>query len=52
MNETLTPDHLAKIKAYSRYLSVSTLDEYTQGTIDGFKEALRILDIKLPEVEA
>ena len=48
MNE----DQIAKIKAYYRYLSVSVLDEYTQGTIDGFKEALRILDIKLPEVGA
>jgi hypothetical protein len=52
MNESLTPEQLAKLIIYYRYLSVSVLDEYTQGTIDGFKEALRILDIKLPEVGA
>ena len=52
MNESLTPEQLDKLKIYYRYLSVSTLDEYTQGTIDGFKEALRLLDIMLPEVNA
>lgn len=46
MNE-LSPALIATIEKYLRYLAESDPDEYTLGTIDGVKETLKILGIKL-----
>jgi hypothetical protein len=46
MNE-LSPALIATIEKYLRYLEESEPDEYTLGTIDGVKETLKILGIKL-----
>jgi hypothetical protein len=43
----LSPALIATITKYLRYLSESPPDEYTLGTIDGVKETLKILGIKL-----
>jgi hypothetical protein len=48
----LSPALVSTLTKYLRYLTEAPADEYTQGTIDGFKEAIRLLDIKLPEVNA
>jgi hypothetical protein len=42
----ISPALRATLEKYIRYLSESTPDEYTQGTIDGVKETLKILGIK------
>jgi hypothetical protein len=43
----LSPALIATIEKYLRYLEESEPDEYTLGTIDGVKETLRMLGIKL-----
>lgn len=43
----LTPAHIATIEKYLRYLTECEPDEYTLGTIDGVKETLKVLGIKL-----
>jgi hypothetical protein len=45
----LSPVLIATIEKYLRYLEEADPDEYTQGTIDGVKETLRMLGIKLKE---
>jgi hypothetical protein len=52
MTVTLTPALIATITKYVRYLEEAAADEYTQGTIDGVKETLRLLGIKLEGVDA
>jgi hypothetical protein len=47
MTVTISPALIATIKKYLRYLAESPPDEYTQGTIDGVKETLRLLGIKI-----
>jgi hypothetical protein len=42
---------IATIEKYLRYLGEAEPDEYTQGTIDGVKETLKLLGIKLKEAE-
>jgi DNA replication protein DnaC len=37
----------ATIEKYLRYLGEAEQDEYTQGTIDGVKETLKLLGIRL-----
>jgi hypothetical protein len=51
MNE-LSPALITTIEKYLRYLGEAEPDEYTQGTIDGVKETLRMLGIKLNEGES
>jgi hypothetical protein len=51
MNE-LPPALIATIEKYLRYLSNADPDEYTLGTIDGVKETLRMLGIKIKEGES
>jgi hypothetical protein len=46
MNE-LSPALIATIEKYLRYLEEAEQDEYTLGTIDGVKETLKLLGIKL-----
>jgi hypothetical protein len=43
----LSPALIATIEKYLRYLSEAEQDEYTLGTIDGVKETLRMLGVKL-----
>jgi hypothetical protein len=43
----LSPALIATIEKYLRYLEEAEPDEYTQGTIDGVKETLKILGVKL-----
>jgi hypothetical protein len=43
----LSPALIATIAKYLRYLSESEPDEYTLGTIDGVKETLKLLGVKL-----
>jgi hypothetical protein len=43
----LSPALIATIEKYLRYLSETEPDEYTQGTIDGVKETLKMLGVKL-----
>jgi hypothetical protein len=50
MTVTLTPALIATLTKYFRYLSECPTDEYTQGTIDGVKETLRLLGITLKGV--
>ena len=45
----LSPALIATITKYLRYLSECPPDEYTQGTIDGVKETLKLLGIKIEE---
>jgi hypothetical protein len=40
----LSPALIATIEKYLRYLAESEPDEYTQGTIDGVKATLRIIE--------
>jgi hypothetical protein len=40
----LSPALIATIEKYLRYLGESEPDEYTQGTIDGVKATLRIIE--------
>jgi hypothetical protein len=47
----ISPALIATIEKYMRYLVEAEPDEYTQGTIDGVKETLRLLGIKLKEVD-
>jgi hypothetical protein len=49
MTVTISPALIATIEKYLRYLTEAPADEYTQGTIDGVKETLRLLGIKLEE---
>jgi hypothetical protein len=51
MNE-LSPALIATIEKYLRYLEESEPDEYTQGTIDGVRETLRLLGIKIAGIDA
>jgi hypothetical protein len=46
----LSPALIATIQKYLRYLSDAEPDEYTQGTIDGVKETLKLLGVKLERV--
>ncbi|WHY01810.1 hypothetical protein [Neobacillus sp. DY30] len=48
----LSPALIATITKYLRYLSESEPDEYTLGTIDGVKETLKLLGIKIEGVNA
>jgi hypothetical protein len=48
----LSPALIATIEKYLRYLAECDPDEYTQGTIDGVKETLRMLEIKIEGVNA
>jgi hypothetical protein len=41
-----------KLSSYYNYLYFSTQDEYTQGTIDGIVETLKLLEIKIQGVNA
>jgi hypothetical protein len=43
----LSPALIATIEKYLSYLEESEPDEYTQGTIDGVKETLKLLGVKL-----
>jgi hypothetical protein len=43
----LSPALIATIEKYLRYLEEAEPDEYTQGTIGGVKETLKLLGIKL-----
>jgi hypothetical protein len=43
----LSPALIATIEKYLRYLAESDPDEYTLGTIDGVKETLKMLGVKL-----
>jgi hypothetical protein len=43
----LSPALIATIEKYLRYLSEAEQDEYTLGTIDGVKETLKMLGVKL-----
>jgi hypothetical protein len=43
----LSPALIATIEKYLRYLSEAEPDEYTLGTIDGVKETMKLLGIKL-----
>jgi hypothetical protein len=46
----LSPALIATIEKYLRYLEGREPDEYTLGTIDGVKEMLRMLEIKIEGV--
>ena len=46
MND-LSPALIATLTKYFRYLSEAPPDEYTLGTIDGVKETLNLLGIKI-----
>jgi hypothetical protein len=48
----LSPALIATITKYVRYLTEAEPDEYTQGTIDGVKETLRLLGIKIDGINA
>jgi hypothetical protein len=48
----LSPALIATIEKYLRYLEEAEPDEYTLGTIDGVKETLNMLGIKLKEGES
>jgi hypothetical protein len=48
----LSPALIATITKYLRYLAESEPDEYTLGTIDGVKETLKLLGIKLEGTNA
>jgi hypothetical protein len=48
----LSPALIATIEKYVRYLTESDPDEYTQGTLDGVKETLRMLGIQIEGVDA
>ncbi|MFZ7945723.1 hypothetical protein [Neobacillus sp. 19] len=52
MPEPLSPALIATIEKYVRYLTEAQQDEYTQGTIDGVKETLNLLGIKIEGVNA
>jgi hypothetical protein len=43
----ISPALIATVEKYLRYLSEAEQDEYTLGTIDGVKETLKLLGIKL-----
>jgi hypothetical protein len=43
----LSPALIATIEKYLRYLAECDPDEYTLGTIDGVKETLKLLGVKL-----
>jgi hypothetical protein len=43
----LSPALIATLEKYLRYLSEAEQDEYTLGTIDGVKETLKLLGVKL-----
>jgi hypothetical protein len=43
----LSPALIATIGKYLRYLEEADPDEYTLGTIDGVKETLKLLGVKL-----
>jgi hypothetical protein len=43
----LSPALIATIEKYLRYLEEAEQDEYTLGTIDGVKETLKLLGVKL-----
>jgi hypothetical protein len=47
----LSPALNATIEKYLRYLCEAEQDEYTQGTIDGVKETLKLLGVKLKGVD-
>jgi hypothetical protein len=48
----LSPALIATIEKYLRYLEESDPDEYTLGTIDGVKETLKLLEIKIAGTNA
>jgi hypothetical protein len=48
----LSPALIATIEKYLRYLGEAEPDEYTQGTIDGVKETLKLIGIKIEGVSA
>jgi hypothetical protein len=48
----LSPALIATIEKYLRYLGEAEQDEYTQGTIDGVKETLKLLGVKLDGINA
>jgi hypothetical protein len=48
----LSPALIATIEKYLRYLAEAEPDEYTLGTIDGVKETLKLLGIKLEGTNA
>jgi hypothetical protein len=50
MTVTLSPALIATIEKYVRYLAEAPADEYTQGALDGVKETLRMLGIKIEGV--
>jgi hypothetical protein len=50
MSITITPALVATLEKYVRYLFESPYDEYTAGTIDGVKETLNLLGIKIEGV--
>jgi hypothetical protein len=48
----LSPALIATIEKFLRYLAEAEQDEYTQGTIDGVKETLNLLEIKIAGINA
>lgn len=52
MTVNLSPALIATITKYVRYLNEAPPDEYTQGTIDGVKETLNMLEIKIEGINA
>jgi hypothetical protein len=48
----LSPALITTIEKYLRYLSEAEPDEYTQGSIDGVKETLKLLEIKIAGTNA